>query len=81
MKFIKYIKRNYWRFTPDSWVDWGYYWYSNIKEKILCWWFWYSFPWEKYRRCPLCAGECSRINSYDEMICEMCNGTGKIKKS
>ncbi len=71
---------NGWRFTPRHWpahigsLVAG--WWSRLK----IWWFWWSSPFNPFRRCPGCAGEKWITNSYTRRECDICNGLGYIKK-
>jgi hypothetical protein len=86
LKFIKYIKNNYWRFTPDSWVDWIYYFISSLKDKWDNFVFWKlsGFPFKK--RCPFCAGDGTEstetMDRYGDnpYTCSFCKGAGFVKR-
>lgn len=77
---IQWIKNNYWRFTPDTWLDWFYYFFYDVKCRFKTWYFWYSPPWKNIKRCPACAGEKGKYKYNDWRVCEVCNGIGKINK-
>lgn len=55
-------------------------WLRSIRYRLPVWWFWYSLPWSRTRRCPGCAGAKRTLNSYDVRDCEVCNGEGTIAK-
>jgi len=78
---FKYLKSNYWRFLPNTWPDWYYYHKGNLRERYYTWRYWYSPPWNKMRRCPVCAGSGQDSRGYNYVhACDDCNGTGKVLK-
>jgi hypothetical protein len=78
MKFISYIKLNWWRFTPDSWIDWYYYHKSNVIWKFEIWQMWNCKPWDSKYRCPICAGNGIHPKYGDE--CDDCKGEGFLNR-
>lgn len=80
MKFFDYIKVNYWRFTPDTWVNWYYHHKYNLKDKFYYWRHYKSKPWHGNIRCCVCAGYGgkSKYDSYFE--CEDCKGKGFVPR-
>ena len=77
MSLRQYIRINGWRFTPTYWGDWIRHWRGNLQFRLHCWWFWYSPPWCRTRRCPVCAGS----GRYHCGPCGSCESTGRIAKS
>ena len=75
---IKYIKANWWRFTPDSWLDWAYYLWVNIKHKYYFNRIWGVKPWHNNIRCASCAGSGIRTKYDFTDICYDCDGKGYI---
>lgn len=80
LPLIRWIRLNYWRF-PTNWDELTN-WYYSIKGDLLwrweMWCMWYSPPWSKTRRCPICAGS-GRHPKYGDK-CDDCEGTGKMPK-
>ena len=78
------LKRINWVFTmvgqKHLWLIWLEHRWDNLKFRIKTWWFWYSPPWSRTRRCPGCAGSRRIYNSYDERDCDVCHGTGVVSK-
>jgi hypothetical protein len=81
---IKKIRDNIWRFYPNTWEDWFWFFYSDYKMRLYEWWMWYSPPWSEWKVCPFCAGYGEEHHSFggdvDVIDCSCCNGLGKIKK-
>lgn len=77
---LKWLQNNYWRFLPNTWLDWVYYWYFEIKDRIRIWYFWWSPFWMKTKRCPCCAGEKGKTKYNEWRECECCNGSGEVYK-
>jgi hypothetical protein len=71
---IYYIKAHYWRFTPDSWINWYYYWKGITHDKYFFWRNWSTKPWENNSRCYVCAG--SKIHPKYGDECDECEGKG-----
>jgi len=53
---------------------------NRIRNHLSVWWFWYSPPWKKTRRCPECTGIGGKGKRDDWFECGTCKGTGSIKK-
>lgn len=82
MKTIKWWKQNGWRFKTEYWDDWRRQLWSNFKFDLESWWFWYSPPWKKTKRCPWCSG-CGLIGGDYESEpyeCNVCDGKGVVPK-
>ena len=48
---------------------------------LKTWWFWYSPPWKKTKRCYECAGSGWSSGGWDDTFsCPSCRGTGEIIK-
>ena len=78
IKFIQYLKLNWWRFTPDSWPDWYYHWKFRMKDGLFFWWYYRTKPWENNSRCCVCAGTGRHPKYGDE--CDDCKGAGQYPR-
>jgi len=80
MKFLIWVKSNYWRFTPNTWTNWYHHWKCEIKEKIYKWKHYTLLPWHNNQRCAICGGSGvgSKYNSY--WNCHDCNGKGFVPR-
>ena len=78
MKTINWIRSNYWRFTPDSWPAWYYYWKGRLQDRLHYWWYYQTKPWENNSRCAVCAGTGRHPKYGDE--CDDCKGTGQYPR-
>jgi hypothetical protein len=78
IKLIKYLRDNYWRFTPDSWPDWYNYWKNIISDRIFFFRHFETKPWENNSRCVICAGIGIHPKYEDE--CDDCKGNGQYPR-
>jgi hypothetical protein len=79
-KLIIYIRDNWWRFTPDSWPDWYYYWKGRIWDAVSYWWHYKTKPWESNSRCVICGGGGWRSKYESSWECDDCKGTGQYPR-
>ena len=76
-------RRGWWVYC--GWTDLPYwFWYGfflHQKNRLEIWWFWWSPPFMKTKRCPQCAGAGSYGADYGDVLpCDLCGRTGRTEK-
>ena len=67
-----------WRDLPD-WIWYGFV--LPLKNRMEIWWFWWSPPLSRTKRCPQCAGQGSYGADYGDVLpCDLCGETGRSLK-